>query len=69
MSEGRVPFDGYETWYRIDGDLSADGPAPLVTLHGGLGATLVSDTRSCLAGAAHFAKVYGARPRITDRRV
>jgi len=39
MSEGRVPFDGYETWYRIVGDVSADGPAPLVALHGGPGAT------------------------------
>ncbi|MFL5925719.1 MAG: proline iminopeptidase-family hydrolase [Gaiellaceae bacterium] len=39
MSEGRVQFDGYETWYRVVGDLSGDGPAPLVTLHGGPGAT------------------------------
>jgi L-proline amide hydrolase len=39
MNEGRAPFDGYETWYRIVGDVSADGPAPLVALHGGPGAT------------------------------
>jgi L-proline amide hydrolase len=39
MSEGRVQFDGHETWYRVVGELSGDGPAPLVTLHGGPGAT------------------------------
>ncbi len=41
--EGTVPFkvdgDTAETWYRIVGDLRPDGPAPLVTLHGGPGAT------------------------------
>jgi proline-specific peptidase len=35
-SEGRVPFRGYETWYRIVGD---DGGLPLVALHGGPGST------------------------------
>jgi L-proline amide hydrolase len=46
MHEGKVPFpidgDTAETWYRIDGDLrpdAPDSPAPLVTLHGGPGAT------------------------------
>ena len=43
MSEGTVPFrhddETAETWYRIDGELRPDGPAPLVTLHGGPGAT------------------------------
>jgi L-proline amide hydrolase len=38
-SEGVAPFNGFETWYRIEGELRADGPAPLVTLHGGPGAT------------------------------
>jgi L-proline amide hydrolase len=38
-TEGVAPFDGHETWYRIEGELRADGPAPLVTLHGGPGAT------------------------------
>ena len=41
--EGTVPFavDGAEaeTWYRVAGDLRPDGPAPLVVLHGGPGAT------------------------------
>jgi L-proline amide hydrolase len=41
--EGMIPFqiggETAETWYRIVGDLSQDGPAPLVTLHGGPGAS------------------------------
>jgi L-proline amide hydrolase len=43
MHEGTVPFrhgeETAETWYRIDGELHPDGPTPLVTLHGGPGAT------------------------------
>ena len=35
---GYAPFEGHKTWYRVVGDL-ASGPAPLVTLHGGPGAT------------------------------
>lgn len=41
-SEGHAPFDDGTTWYRIDGDLRPDdaaGPAPLIVLHGGPGAT------------------------------
>jgi len=38
-SEGFAPFEGWETWYRVEGDLGGDRPAPLVTLHGGPGAT------------------------------
>jgi L-proline amide hydrolase len=41
--EGTVPFphggEDAETWYRVTGDLRADGPAPLVILHGGPGGT------------------------------
>jgi L-proline amide hydrolase len=41
--EGSVPFrvdgDTAQTWYRLVGELRPDGPAPLVTLHGGPGAT------------------------------
>jgi L-proline amide hydrolase len=46
VHEGKVPFridgDTAEIWYRVDGDLlpdDPDSPAPLVTLHGGPGAT------------------------------
>ncbi len=34
--EGTVDFRGFETWYRITGDLGS-GPTPLVVLHGGPG--------------------------------
>jgi len=33
-----MDWDSGWTWYRIEGDLGADGPAPLVILHGGPGA-------------------------------
>src|SRR5215472_1340159 len=43
VTEGYAPFDGHQTWYQVVGDLGAarsgEGPAPLVTLHGGPGAT------------------------------
>lgn len=36
--EGFAPFDGFETWYRVTGDLR--GPrAPVVVVHGGPGCT------------------------------
>ncbi|MGB6770765.1 MAG: proline iminopeptidase-family hydrolase [Candidatus Dormiibacterota bacterium] len=41
-AEGRAPFQGFETWYRVVGDLAghgAEGPAPVVILHGGPGGT------------------------------
>jgi L-proline amide hydrolase len=41
--DGFAPFEDHETWYRVVGDLGAArsgaGPAPLVTLHGGPGAS------------------------------
>ena len=43
VTEGYADFDGHRIWYRVAGDLNAArsgrGPAPLVTLHGGPGAT------------------------------
>jgi L-proline amide hydrolase len=50
--EGRADFDGSQTWYQVHGDLpaAADGPAPLVVLHGGPGAT--HDYLTPLAGLA-----------------
>jgi L-proline amide hydrolase len=40
-TQGYADFEGSQTWYRLDGELPAapDGPAPLVVLHGGPGAT------------------------------
>jgi proline-specific peptidase len=34
--EGRIPFRGFETWYR---DVGPEGGAPLLCLHGGPGST------------------------------
>jgi L-proline amide hydrolase len=36
--EGFAPYRGYQTWYRITGNLSADQP-PLIIVHGGPGCT------------------------------
>jgi proline-specific peptidase len=36
--DGRIPFRGFETWYRVAGDGEDNGKLPLLTLHGGPGA-------------------------------
>ena len=36
--EGRIPFKGFETWYRVAGEGEEPGKLPLLTLHGGPGA-------------------------------
>jgi L-proline amide hydrolase len=36
--EGRIPFRGYSTWYRVVGEREDDGRLPLLCLHGGPGA-------------------------------
>jgi L-proline amide hydrolase len=38
VTEGRIPFRGYETWYRSLGAEREDGRLPLLCLHGGPGA-------------------------------
>jgi proline iminopeptidase len=38
VTEGRIPFGGGETWYRIVGDGEEAGNLPLLCLHGGPGA-------------------------------
>jgi proline-specific peptidase len=38
VTEGRIPFGGGETWYRIVGDGEEPGKLPLLCLHGGPGA-------------------------------
>jgi len=35
---GRIPFNAYETWYAVFGELAASKQPPLVVLHGGPGA-------------------------------
>ncbi|HEY4908031.1 MAG TPA: proline iminopeptidase-family hydrolase, partial [Methylomirabilota bacterium] len=38
MGEGQMGWGSGWTWYRVEGTLGADGPAPLVIAHGGPGA-------------------------------
>jgi L-proline amide hydrolase len=38
-STGTLSFQGWQTWYRITGDLDAASKTPVVVLHGGPGAT------------------------------
>jgi proline-specific peptidase len=38
VTEGRIPYAGGETWYRIVGDGEEPGKLPLLALHGGPGA-------------------------------
>jgi len=38
-NEGKIPFRGYHTWYRIVGEGEATGKRPLLVLHGGPGVT------------------------------
>jgi proline-specific peptidase len=38
ITEGTIPFKGYQTWYRIVGDKEEPGKLPLLCLHGGPGA-------------------------------
>lgn len=55
-TEGRAPFRDFQTWYQVFGDPKAGsdrGPAPLVLLHGGPGAThdYLSPLRELASGA------------------
>ena len=36
--EGRMAWNGHETWYRVVGDLESDASTPVVVCHGGPGA-------------------------------
>ncbi|HEY7396912.1 MAG TPA: proline iminopeptidase-family hydrolase [Gaiellaceae bacterium] len=38
VTEGRIPFHGHETWYRVVGDGETPDRLPLLCLHGGPGA-------------------------------
>jgi L-proline amide hydrolase len=39
ITEGYIPFKGYQTWYRIVGEDKSPDKLPLLCLHGGPGAT------------------------------
>ena len=45
QTEGRIPFKGFETWYRMTATRGA-GKLPLLTLHGGPGACTTTWSRS-----------------------
>ena len=53
-----MDWDAGWTWYRVDGDLGTDGPAPLVILHGGPGAA-----HDCVESVAGLAETCG-RPCV-----
>lgn len=76
MGEGRIPFDGFETWYRVLGG-PPDAPAhglPVLALHGGPG--LPHDSLEPLEGLARTGRPVvfydqlgcgnSARPRDPD---
>jgi L-proline amide hydrolase len=63
VTEGRIPFREYETWYRVTGDLSSD-LTPLVIVHGGPGCShdyLLSLTELARSGrpVIHYDQVGG----------
>ena len=37
--EGRIPFEGHETWFRVAGEEEEPGRIPVLCLHGGPGAS------------------------------
>ena len=39
VQEGTIPYGGYQTWYRVVGEMETPGKLPLICLHGGPGAT------------------------------
>jgi L-proline amide hydrolase len=53
VGEGQLDWAGGRTWFRVEGELRADGPAPLVILHGGPGAA--HDYLEPIAGLANTA--------------
>ncbi|HEY1329886.1 MAG TPA: proline iminopeptidase-family hydrolase [Actinomycetota bacterium] len=58
-TEGRIPFRGFETWYRVVGDGEAEGRLPVLCLHGGPGATHHHmEPYEALAGAGRRVVLY-----------
>jgi L-proline amide hydrolase len=53
MTEGRMIWNGHETWYRVVGELDA-GPTPVVVCHGGPGAA--HDYTEPIADLARFGR-------------
>ena len=55
VSDGRIPFKGAATWYRVVGEKEEPGKRPLVCLHGGPGGA--HDYLEPLAGLARGRRV------------
>ena len=51
ITEGYMPYLGYQTYYRIVGERKNNGKAPLICLHGGPGFRN-SSSESAAEGAA-----------------
>jgi L-proline amide hydrolase len=71
MGEGRIPFRGFETWYREAGE-TEPGKLPVLLLHGGPGAT--SDYLEPLLGLAEtgrrvltYDQIGGGRSKVPPR--
>lgn len=65
VTEGRLPFGEFETWYRVTGELGV-GPTPLVIAHGGPGCShdyLLTLSALAQSGRAviHYDQVGGGR--------
>ena len=59
VKEGRLPFRGFETWYRIVGDGEEEGKLPVLLLHGGPGGTHdYLESLEALAGTGRRAIFY-----------
>lgn len=70
--EGKIPFKGFQTWYRVVGEAEDPGKLPLLTLHGGPGASsdylepygrLAETGRSVI----FYDQLGGGRSAIADR--
>ena len=61
--EGRMTWDGHETWYRVLGDLESNASVPVVVCHGGPGAA--HDYCEAIADLNRFGR--GVRPVRPDR--
>jgi L-proline amide hydrolase len=72
VTEGKLAFGDYETWYRVTGDL-ASGVTPLVVLHGGPGCShdyLVSIAEIARSGRPilHYDQLGGGRSTLLPEK-
>lgn len=70
VKEGVIPFRGFETWYRVTGDLTSD-LTPLVVVHGGPGCShdyllSLAEIANSSRAVIHYDQIGGGRS--THRR-